>query len=48
MFEIIFPVDKASVSYPVLWNAFKKMASGFREDEKDAMFRGTATKFYRL
>jgi predicted TIM-barrel fold metal-dependent hydrolase len=48
MFESNFPVDKASVSYPVLWNAFKKMASGFREDEKDAMFRGTATKFYRL
>ncbi len=48
MFESNFPVDKASCSYPVLWNAFKKMAAGFPEDEKDAMFRGTATKFYRL
>jgi len=48
MFESNFPVDKASVSYPVVWNAFKKMAGGFREDEKDAMFYGTATKFYRL
>ena len=48
MFESNFPVDKASVSYAVVWNAFKKMAAGFSEDEKDAMFYGTATKFYRL
>lgn len=48
MFESNFPVDKACVSYPVLWNAFKKIAAGFPEDEKDAMFRGTATRFYRL
>jgi predicted TIM-barrel fold metal-dependent hydrolase len=48
MFESNFPVDKASVSYAVVWNAFKKMASGFGEDEKDAMFYGTATKFYRI
>jgi predicted TIM-barrel fold metal-dependent hydrolase len=48
MFESNFPVDKASVSYPVLWNAFKKMAAGYSEAEKDAMFYGTATKFYRL
>lgn len=48
MFESNFPVDKVSVSYPVLWNAFKRMAAGFREDEKDAMFYGTANRFYRL
>ena len=48
MFESNFPVDRVSVSYPVLWNAFKRIASGFREDQKDAMFYGTATKFYRL
>ena len=48
MFESNFPVDKAHVGYAELWNAFKKMAGGFREDEKDAMFHGTATRVYRL
>lgn len=48
MFESNFPVDKASVSYPVLWNAFKKMVADFREDEKAALFHDTATRVYRL
>ena len=48
MFESNFPVDKASVSYQVLWNAFKKMVASFSSDEKDAMFRGTAMEVYRL
>ncbi len=48
MFESNFPVDKQSVSYPVLWNAFKKIAAAYSEDEKDALFRGTATRIYRI
>lgn len=48
MFESNFPVDKASVSYQVLWNAFKKMAAPFSSAEKEEMFRGTATRVYRL
>jgi L-fuconolactonase len=48
MFESNFPVDKVSVSYPVLWNAFKKMAAGFSADEKEALFGGTAMRVYRL
>ena len=48
MFESNFPVDKLSVSYPVLWNAFKKMVADFSEDEKQALFYGTAAKVYRL
>lgn len=48
MFESNFPVDKASCSYQVLWNAFKRMASGFSADEKADLFAGTATYFYRL
>jgi predicted TIM-barrel fold metal-dependent hydrolase len=48
MFESNFPVDKLSLSYPVLWNGLKKIAQDFSEDEKDAMFRGTATRIYRL
>ena len=48
MFESNFPVDKCALSYMVLWNAFKKMAARYTEAEKDSMFRGTATRFYRL
>jgi predicted TIM-barrel fold metal-dependent hydrolase len=48
MFESNFPVDKYSLSYQVVWNAFKKMVADFSESEKDALFRGTATRVYRL
>jgi predicted TIM-barrel fold metal-dependent hydrolase len=48
MFESNFPVDKLSISYACVWNAFKKIAAGFSEHEKDAMFRGTAMRVYRL
>jgi predicted TIM-barrel fold metal-dependent hydrolase len=48
MFESNFPVDKASVSYGVLWNAFKKLAAGCSESEKAALFHDTATRVYRL
>jgi predicted TIM-barrel fold metal-dependent hydrolase len=48
MFESNFPVDKRSLSYPVLWNAFKKMVKAFSEEEKEALFRGTAARLYRL
>jgi predicted TIM-barrel fold metal-dependent hydrolase len=48
MFESNFPVDKGMCSYPVVWNAFKRLASGCSADEKAALFHGTATRFYRL
>ncbi|MBJ20940.1 MAG: amidohydrolase family protein [bacterium] len=48
MFESNFPVDKLSLSYDVLWNGFKKIAAAYSEDEKEALFRGTATRVYRL
>jgi len=48
MFESNFPVDKWSISYPVLWNGLKKIVAGFSESEKDAMFYGTAARVYRL
>ena len=48
MFESNFPVDKLSVSYHVLWNAFKKVAAEFSEGEKEVLFRGTAVRVYRL
>jgi predicted TIM-barrel fold metal-dependent hydrolase len=48
MFESNFPVDQGSCSYPVLWNAFKRLAAGFSADEKTALFSGTARRVYRL
>jgi L-fuconolactonase len=48
MFESNFPVDKVSCSYAVLWNAFKRLASGASAGEKAALFRDTAMRFYRL
>jgi L-fuconolactonase len=48
MFESNFPVDRMSLSYPVLWNGFKKIAAAFSPSERDAMFFGTAARVYRL
>ena len=48
MFESNFPVDKLSLSYVVYWNAMKKLVAEFSEPEKEAMFRGTATRVYKL
>ncbi|MEZ5650376.1 MAG: amidohydrolase family protein [Burkholderiaceae bacterium] len=48
MFESNFPVDRASISYGVLWNAFKRLADGFSSAEKAALFHGTAQRVYRL
>jgi predicted TIM-barrel fold metal-dependent hydrolase len=48
MFESNFPVDKQSISYHVLWNAFKKMSANFSEEEKKYLFHDTAAEFYSL
>jgi predicted TIM-barrel fold metal-dependent hydrolase len=48
MFESNFPVDKGMCSYPVLWNAFKRIAAGASATEKAALFHDTASRFYRL
>jgi L-fuconolactonase len=48
MFESNFPVDKGMCSYPVVWNAFKRVARGYSPSEKAALFHGTASRFYRL
>jgi L-fuconolactonase len=48
MFESNFPVDKAMCSYPVLWNAFKRIAAGASAEEKRDLFRNTAARFYRI
>lgn len=48
MFESNFPVDRLSLSYRTVWNAFKKLVAEFSADERDAMLRGTAARVYRL
>ena len=48
MFESNFPVDKGMCSYANLWNAFKRVAETYSQDEKNAMFHNTALKLYRL
>ena len=48
MFESNFPVDKASCSYTVLWNAFKHIASACSAPEKAKLFHDTAARVYRI
>jgi predicted TIM-barrel fold metal-dependent hydrolase len=48
MFESNFPVDKASYSYAVFWNACKRLAHGASAAEQQALFSGSAARFYRL
>jgi L-fuconolactonase len=48
LFESNFPVDKVSCSYPVLWNAFKRLVAGYNAEEKASLFAGTANRVYRL
>ncbi len=48
MFESNFPVDRLSISYQIMWNGMKKIVADFNEDEKHAMFYGTAESVYRV
>ena len=48
MFESNFPVQKRWCSYQVVWNAFKRLASGASPTEKAALFSGCAARAYRL
>ena len=48
MFESNFPVDKLSMSYSVYWNAMKKMAAEFSNDEQHELFYGTAARVYSV
>lgn len=48
MFESNFPVDKASYSYTVMWNAFKRIAKDVSAEERNDLFYNTAVSAYRL
>src|SRR5262245_55454103 len=48
MFESNFPADKASSSYHVLWNSFKRLTREFTSSDRAALFHDTAMRVYRL
>jgi predicted TIM-barrel fold metal-dependent hydrolase len=48
MFESNFPVDKRCTSYRVLWNAFKRLARAYSEEERRALLMGAAARVYGL
>ena len=48
MFESNFPPDKVSSSYNVLFNAFKRLSSGYSSSERAALFHDTAVKVYKI
>jgi predicted TIM-barrel fold metal-dependent hydrolase len=48
MLESNFPMDRASCSYGVLWNAFKRATRRYSPGERAQLLRDTAMNFYRL
>ena len=48
MFESNFPVDRQTLPYPVIWNSFQIISTGYTDAEQDDLFSGTATRVYRL
>ena len=48
MFESNFPVDERGAGYVVLWNAFKRIAADYTDDEKRLLFHDTAATAYKL
>lgn len=46
MFESNYPVDRWGATYPVLWNAFKRITAGASDEEKSALYSGNASRFY--
>lgn len=48
MFESNFPIDRETLTYPVVWNAFQIIAGDYSDSEQDQLFSGTATRAFRL
>ncbi|GJH30268.1 amidohydrolase [Caballeronia novacaledonica] len=48
MFESNFPVDKGSYPFSNGWNAFKQMTRQASTEDRQALFRGTVSRVYRL
>ena len=48
MFESNFPVDRQSLTYSVLWNAFQIIAEIYDNSEKESLFSQTACSVYKI
>lgn len=48
MYEGNFPADRTGGNFRTVWNALKLTAAGCSEEEKNALFSGTAAKTYRI
>ena len=48
MFESNFPPDRESADFPLLWNAFKRVAARYSAEEQRALVHDTAARAYRL
>lgn len=48
MFESNFPVDRQTLPYTVLWNAFQILAAPYSAAEQGELFAGTASRVYRI
>jgi predicted TIM-barrel fold metal-dependent hydrolase len=48
MFESNFPVDRQTLPYSVLWNAFQIIAARYSSDERRDLFFDTAARAYRI
>lgn len=48
MFASNFPVDRLYSSFDTLYDAYRKIVADFSDTDKDALFRSTAEKIYRL
>jgi L-fuconolactonase len=48
MFESNFPVDRASCSYTILWNAFKRVSRAYSASERADLLHDSASEFYRI
>jgi len=48
MFESNFPVDRASCSYHVLWNAFKRVSREYSDSDRAKLFHDNACRFYKI
>ncbi len=48
MFESNYPVDRQTLPYSVIWNAFQKITNSFTETEKTDLFSRTACNVYSI
>ena len=48
MFESNYPVDRWGATYPILWNAFKRITASYSAEQKAALYAGNASRFYRV